>query len=412
MTTEYVSPGIRELLSFTEAHHRHTIAMARATGEHFNIFQILGVGHLEVKTHSPILADLLDPRGSHGQGTRFLQLFHTQFISDWRGHSIGEEPSAPARKFDPESEWVAVDKEYFAGPVDEKSGGRIDILIKDGKGGTIVIENKIYAVDQDNQIERNRAFDPGAHLFYLTLNGRMPNNEAEVKGLRCISYKEDVLRWLEACRKECACVPVVRETITQYIHLLKELTQQSNSTQMNEELSREIVKTPESLQAFFILHQAYGKVLEHLIAAFSHKLDEIATAAGLELNYSRPAWGQKEQGFGMTTPALARHNIEICFSFDRAGFCDCYFGFALIDSHQDTTIADQLKEAFCRIYPLGNPLTRTTPAFAWWPRRDWGSPEFEALRSGAFEAEMRRIISNLASIATQVCKEEPVSDSH
>jgi len=43
------------VVEITEAHRRHTQDLARATGEHFNVFQILGVGHLEVKTHSPIL---------------------------------------------------------------------------------------------------------------------------------------------------------------------------------------------------------------------------------------------------------------------------------------------------------------------------------------------------------------------
>jgi hypothetical protein len=35
-----------------------------------------------------------------------------------------------------------------------------------------------------------------------------------------ISYKEDILAWLDKCRKEVAVYPLIRETITQYINLI------------------------------------------------------------------------------------------------------------------------------------------------------------------------------------------------
>src|SRR5208283_235963 len=94
MANASISPRVLELLRFTESHNRHTEALARATGEHFNIFHILRVGHLEVTTHSPILGELLNPKGKHGQGAAFLRLFLAQF--DIHG-------------FDPESEKAKMD---------------------------------------------------------------------------------------------------------------------------------------------------------------------------------------------------------------------------------------------------------------------------------------------------------------
>ena len=49
--------------------------LAAATGENFNLFAILGRETDEVRTHSAILAELLDPSGSHGQGAVFLRQF-------------------------------------------------------------------------------------------------------------------------------------------------------------------------------------------------------------------------------------------------------------------------------------------------------------------------------------------------
>jgi len=45
-----------------------------ATGGRFNIFSISGVNHYE-NTHSAILAELLNPKGSHGLKSKFLQAF-------------------------------------------------------------------------------------------------------------------------------------------------------------------------------------------------------------------------------------------------------------------------------------------------------------------------------------------------
>jgi len=98
--------------------------LARATGEYFNIFNILRVGHLEVKTHSPILGSLLNPKGKHGQETTFLRLFLVQFKID--GFN---------------AETAKMTLEYYIGPKTEKSGGRLDIVVSDGKGRRIIIEN-------------------------------------------------------------------------------------------------------------------------------------------------------------------------------------------------------------------------------------------------------------------------------
>ncbi|MBX0332941.1 PD-(D/E)XK nuclease family protein [Pontibacter sp. HSC-14F20] len=43
--------------------------------EGFNIFSVLRSHSDEVRVHSRFIAELLNPKGSHGQGTLFLNLF-------------------------------------------------------------------------------------------------------------------------------------------------------------------------------------------------------------------------------------------------------------------------------------------------------------------------------------------------
>lgn len=40
-------------------------------GENFNLISLLGMERDEVRTHSRIVGDLLNPKGSHGQGGVF-----------------------------------------------------------------------------------------------------------------------------------------------------------------------------------------------------------------------------------------------------------------------------------------------------------------------------------------------------
>ena len=156
-----LSPRISELLSFTKTHQRHAKALARATGQHFNIFKILRIGHLEVKTHSPILGALLDPKGSHEQGATFLRLFLSKF-----GITEG--------KFNAKSPATTMKLEYDCGEV-----GRIDIMLDDGVGSKIFIENKIYAPEGEDQIKNYLRREPKA-MFYLTLRkGGKPSGLSE-----------------------------------------------------------------------------------------------------------------------------------------------------------------------------------------------------------------------------------------
>ena len=93
----------------------------------------------------------------------------------------------------------------------------------------IIIENKIYAIDQYHQLLRynnygKQRFPKGFKLIYLTLDGHeaskdsLGDNEIDY---HCISYKGHILNWLSKCVMLAYDKPLVRETISQYITLIK-----------------------------------------------------------------------------------------------------------------------------------------------------------------------------------------------
>lgn len=62
------------------------------------------------------------------------------------------------------------------------------------------------------------------HLLYLTLGGRTPD-AANTQGydVRPVSYVE-IVPWLERCRQRAYDEPGLRETVAQYVRLVKNLT--------------------------------------------------------------------------------------------------------------------------------------------------------------------------------------------
>lgn len=206
-------------------------AEAFRRGECYNVFNVLGVDNMEL-SHSAFLAALLDPDGSHGMQDAFLKAFIDTIA---HGGTKPELDTAHAKVY----------TEYNIGNITETTGGRIDILITDrsdtgsGKAGghAIIIENKIWAADQPNQLVRYHNFAPKATLLYLTLNGEEPGAQsrgtlnAQDGGYRCISYRSDIIGWLHKCAQLAFDKPLVRETINQYINLLQQLTNQNTMEQ-------------------------------------------------------------------------------------------------------------------------------------------------------------------------------------
>ncbi|RPG33259.1 MAG: hypothetical protein CBB72_009970 [Muricauda sp. TMED12] len=195
------------------SHHNE---VSRLKGENFNVFSILNMEHKENGTHSAFLGELLNPKGSHSKGNLYLQLFL---------QTVGNETIILDK--------ASVVLEKFIGKRDDANllGGRVDIYITD-QVNSICIENKIYASDQNVQIQRycNHNKDNNT-VYYLSLDGSDASTESKGelsldKDYYCISYKTDIMDWLEACLKESAEDPILRESIRQYIILLKKLTNQ------------------------------------------------------------------------------------------------------------------------------------------------------------------------------------------
>ena len=75
MATDYEIKSLLEKTKPIVAENKRIREEREASGDFFNVFSILRMKHYEVRTHSPFLAELLNPNGSHGKKDTFLRLF-------------------------------------------------------------------------------------------------------------------------------------------------------------------------------------------------------------------------------------------------------------------------------------------------------------------------------------------------
>lgn len=209
--------------------------------DEFNIFSILRNERDEVNLHSKFIGELLKNRS-------FGDIFLNFFLE------------AIEIKIDGEIN-KNIYLEYGA-----NDNGRIDILLKINSKSlkkAVVIENKIDAGDQWQQLQRYvEAMKKEGYskdeitIVYLTLAGDTPSDYSlgciQVNEVKILSYKDDVISWIERCIKEVAVVPGIRETLIQYKKLLEKLTSKGEK-KMIDELKEMILSKEKYLSAAYLI---------------------------------------------------------------------------------------------------------------------------------------------------------------
>ena len=113
----------------------------RNLAHRFNVLDYLRDNELGL---SRIIADLLDPEASHGQGTLFLQTLLASL------KSLKETPHWP----DIDRSHISVDVERVI-TADRRIDISVEIVDADGETCCLAIENKPYAGDRKNQVKHN-----------------------------------------------------------------------------------------------------------------------------------------------------------------------------------------------------------------------------------------------------------------
>lgn len=285
-------------------------------GENFNVFNVIGLWSEEVRLHSAMLAELLNPEGSHGCGDAFLAAFLREVLyNDENIHDLSK---------------AIITTEYNIGCISEDgmSGGRIDILIEmpnESRLPTLIIENKIYAGDQANQLRRyynwglGHFYSPDKFkILYLTLDGSNPSSDSIGKGkdfnYETISYANNIRMWLKKCASIAYDKPKVRETIIQYNHLLDQITT-SNMEDKNL-LVEEIASNNDYLKNAVLLCSLQNEIIKKAIMGpIRQALENIQKIAQDRIS-----------------PLTVKFKLDDIFG-ERGGKIDIGFGYIITDGN-------------------------------------------------------------------------------
>ena len=317
---------VLELRSKDEKRNRKSLIK----GDLFNIFGIIGKSSDEVNIHSKFLAMLLNPKGEHGCGDTFLRSFCKK-----ASINIGHYDLDNAKVF----------AEYSIGPIRKNGteGGRIDILIRFGKEYAIIIENKIYAGDQDNQLLRYRNYAEETKyddykILYLTPDGDSPEekstdvdfenvSEDEIYWSE-ISYENEIKgflqNWLNSTKKENKTW--IYPIIEQYIKLIDEITDQ-NSDDETEDIFNLLLKKDNLQLVENMNDDVIFSAKKSIFDKFCEQLKVLA-----KTDYKLTTTKDEYKGH-----LFRRHMIKSRWKYYRLTFeldfnsYDCKFGITLLD---------------------------------------------------------------------------------
>ena len=307
-------------------------------GEQFNIIQIAGLTSSEL-FHSSFIAQILNPQGSHGQGDSFLQLFLSKIPE------IGETLLLPF-----ETSSASVYTEYVT------PEGRIDILITNNAGQAIIIENKIYALEQPDQIKRYQKyasdkFGKGNYVvIYLSLFGSDSETVDKSKTYLPISYKDDIATWIEACIRNSAKFPGIREVFIQYEQILNILTNQIMDQTDKNELLELLMEKPEVSKAIYSVQSEY--VVKAVRDKLMPELKRLCESEGFKLCGEEDFVNSISQvyvGFSMTPVSWKTYELSL--------ECDSrYWGAICIGVHRKDCDEKGEKCAHFKCLPKANDL--------------------------------------------------------
>lgn len=360
-------------------------AEAFRRGECYNVFNVLGVDNMEL-SHSAFLAALLDPDGSHGMQDAFLKAFIDTIA---HGGTKPELDTAHAKVY----------TEYNIGNITETTGGRIDILITDrsetgsGKdsGHAIIIENKIWAADQPNQLVRYNNFAHEMYakyaLLYLTLNGEGPSAQsrgtlnAQDGGYQCISYRSNIIGWLHKCAQLAFDKPLVRETINQYINLLQQLTNQNT---MEQKQLIQLLTNKENFEQACAIADTMPAVKQYMVETTLREQLKDDRYEITDCTYDRGNFG------GISLRPKSWNHCIIKFEFEKYnGTTDLCYG--ILDEHKpfmDLPRQDGYQQSGAWL------------VWNWMPKyRDWNNATFlDIIHSDAVACEFKSCIAELLSL--------------
>ena len=245
----------------------------------YNLLSIIEKDRDEAHVHSKVIYNLL----SQNWGKIDKETFLTLFLKE-----IGIEDEIIYNE-----KWEVSREKVF--DLDTIKG-RLDFEIK-SKDYIYIIEMKIDAGDQPEQLMRYQKFAKEQHkkykIFYLTLDGHNASKKSvgeedseEIKKVEYtnISFKEEILNWLEKCLDLVKGKENKSTCINQYIASINKILGEKN-TKIKDNILKSSEDIKNAITIYKKLNENLQKVLESFFEELNKKLEDIGSKVIYNKNY-------------------------------------------------------------------------------------------------------------------------------
>jgi hypothetical protein len=324
-------------------------------------FNVLRYARMDEMGLSLILADLLDPKGPHGQGTRFLQCFLNRY---WDERKTIDKP-------------VKVSTEVATDRIAQRQR-RIDIEVDLGDR-VLAIENKPWAADQRGQIrdylDHLKSTGRPYKLLYLAgQQGQQPSEDSIAMAEREVHVEDKVLgltsfhevrEWLRDCLRCCE-----NERVAMFLRDLERFVASQFSHDGVDFESKLIVEaamaSPQGISAAVQLNtlaawdlriRLLEQLEEQLGSAFQTEIKKNGLA-GWTLAIPKPL----SIKFATIEVALRPNSaLKLALAFEKPNCGDCFFGIGR-QTEQDHSHDEALNGKLDSVFGAG----QTSPWWGWW----------------------------------------------
>ena len=285
--------------------------------ERFNIFDCLTKHHLE-QLHTNFICYLLNVKKEHDCGDLFLNAFIDCIKED------DLEIRECIKSVNLKTSKTQTFSPFFIGQANENSefSGSIDIFLKIPTTDplvpflNIVIENKIWAIEQSTQIKRYTSYCEDLQrknnekylVLYLTLDGK-ESQESGGMTYHCISYKSTIIKWISNILKQVDNYPLVHSGILFYKKMIENKVLHIPSNPVTMELKKILTKDENQLMLKYwkevqaavveIRNDTRTLFFEKVISKLGHKYKVVAVQVAWKQISSADIWKGSSRGFNI-----------------------------------------------------------------------------------------------------------------
>ncbi|SIQ70767.1 PD-(D/E)XK nuclease superfamily protein [Rhizobium sp. RU35A] len=285
---------------FKEARSKYDVELSM----NFSAFELFAPNELAL---SRILAWMLDPRGSHSQGARFLREFLRQM-------NIQHQQLDTAM--------VQIEEVV--------AQGRLDISVKLGDRRKIVIENKPFAPDQPLQLKRylDHVGEHG-HVIYLPGARKEAPNVSILSESRMYNIKSgrliesswiDLIPFFERCR-DINHSPRVRAFIDEIPRYVRKVFQGVRDVTETEDVASYMAAEADTIETAFLVSNAMDALRERLIQKLQADISD-----GLPEGWSLEETIVKGSRWSRLCIAYPDLSLRFYTFFDKSNYNDFSYG--------------------------------------------------------------------------------------